>query len=247
MYFLECSQPLISVFSFIHFHSLFLIINMNKIYVGSKNIVVRDAAYLNELISKGIFIPVCKQFKTEEKSGTILYHCELKDTNTNKTLKVAWTLPEGASDSIALGPPTDFNEGLTPIWESNCQLAAELKAEINITMAYWNELIRRANTLGGEVTSEPKLLTSSVALKWPWKKVNPEEYFLSFDKTEKCHKIMVGCGYFNPERYGITLQLSNFTDKTAEAINKKRKRSRNEEEADEEETLVSDSVVIPSE
>lgn len=224
---------------------------MNKIVIGSKNLIVKDPEYLNELIQKGIFIPVCRQFKTEEKTKNILYNCELKDTNTNRNLKVCWILPQGASDSLSLGPPSQYDTGLSLIWESNNDISLAYKNEINKTFGYWFDIMKRANSLGEEIQSEPKSLTSRTYLKWPWKKTNPEEYFIKFNSADQCHKIMIGVGYFNPEYYGISLQLSNFPDLSPDAQQKKRKRTRDADEVDDKkdggDEIIGDSDVIPTE
>ncbi len=208
----------------------------SKVHIGAKYITVRDPAYLNELIEKGVLVPICKQFKTEEKSGTSMYHCELKDTNSDASLKVSWVLPSEISDSIHLGSPSEYSDTLTPVWESNSMESAKYKSDMNITFGYWSALIKRANELGDVVSSQEKLLTNTTQLKWPWKKTNPELYFYTFDKAEKCHKLSIGCGYFNPSYYGVTLSLSNFPDKSLDAIARssvrgKRARAEMEEEA----------------
>lgn len=206
-----------------------------KIIIGSKNLIVKDPAWLSRLFASGMMLPLVEHFKVE-KENLVMFLLKVHDINTNKKFEVIFEIPTEESETVYLGDGKNFTsqaDEKVAIWDT-ITLGGQFKEGVNECLRYWLDIMVSSCRLGGDEISINDL-TSRTYLKWPWKKGTNEEYFESFDSLRAVHQIRLGVGYFNQttRTVGVTLQLSQYPGKTKLAVSeeqdlKRRKRARTE-------------------
>jgi hypothetical protein len=204
--------------------------------VGKKNIICRCPRTLRRLIEADISYAPVADYRSvvkdeKDKSNTItLFDIRLKDRlystvagELPKTYEVVFELPISFNDRVVEG-----------------QYGPEISLEGADTSSFYEELRDVLKCWSGVM--KQKLSAENVEfhspltwkLKWPWKKMNFQQYMEQFNPETDRHKITMGLGYHNLKdaKMGISLQLSQYASSPPKNTKKRKQEEITPEEVD---------------
>lgn len=209
-------------------------VNGNLIDYGKKHLVVRSPGALKRLIDARVqWVPIAdyksRVRNSEDKNDVVTYFdIKLKDEHHRpvageppKTFDIQFLLPESFADAVSC----DEELGVAQLDLSRPDCQAYVR-ELNELLMCWYPIMHQKSD-GDAKCSFHNLSTTSLMMKWPWKKVSVSEYFATYDPALQIHKLNLGVGYHSTKTssIGISIQLSNFPGLTRRGAMVSRKKS----------------------
>lgn len=186
---------------------------------GKKHCVVRCPRTMKAFLDANLqWFPIAKfgkQSRDEEdpKNTVTFFEVVILDKfytppagGAPKTLDVRLQVPESLSEDIS------YDELLNTVsLTATSDAARQYISDVNdLLMCWFPVMSQKRDDPSSPVTFNS--LSTSVSLKWPWKKLPAGQYFGEFDKSMKMHMIELGVGYYSHKRsaIGVSLRLSQF-------------------------------------
>ena len=208
-------------------------VNGNLIDYGKKHILVRSPGALKRLIDARVkWVPIA-EYKSrvrnsEDKNDIVTYfEIKLKDENYRpaageppKTYDIQFLLPESFASAMSCDSELGIAE--LEIIRPDCQAYV---TELNDLLMCWFPIMQQKSDADGKCDFRC-ISNTTLALKWPWKKISLSEYFATYDPSTQIHKLNLGVGYHSTKSntIGISVQLSNFPGLTRRGVLVARKR-----------------------
>jgi hypothetical protein len=208
----------------------------NVIDYGKKHITVRSPIALKRIIDAQIQWTPIAEYKsrvrnTEDKSDVMTYFTiKLRDDNyipaagePPKTFDLQFLLPESFGSELTF----DTLLGYASLDQSTPGCRAFVEELNELLLCWYPAMFQKVDDPDAEFNT---LSSSTLNLKWPWKKSPIEEYFTTFDPTLNIHKLTLGVGYHSSKNnsIGISIQLSNFSAPTKRGALLARKKNNEE-------------------
>lgn len=186
---------------------------------GKKHCVVRCPRTMKAFLDANLqWFPIAKfskQSRDEEdpKNTVTFFEVVILDKfytppagGDPKTLDVRLQVPESLSDDVSYDAELN-SVSLTATSDAARQYIADVN---DLLMCWFPAMSQKRDDTTAPVTFNS--LSTSVGLKWPWKKLPAGQYFNDFDKSQKMHMIELSIGYYTHKRslIGISLRLSQF-------------------------------------
>lgn len=186
---------------------------------GKKHCVVRCPRTMKAFLDANLqWFPIAKfskQSRDEEdpKNTVTFFEVVILDKfftpaagEDPKTLDVRLQVPESLTDDVSYD--VELNSvTLTATSDAARQYISDVN---DLLMCWFPAMAQKRDDPTAPVTFNS--LTTSVGLKWPWKKLPATQYFGEFNKSQKLHMIELGVGYYTHKRsaIGVSLRLSQF-------------------------------------